>query len=426
MKQDKERAMLIGLGVKQKEPMTEEMLDELAELAQTAGAIVECRAVQNLPRPERSTYLGSGKAEELAALAAELELDLVIFNTGLSPSQLSNLNKIFPCRVIDRNQLILDIFASRARTSEGKLQVELAQLSYMLPRLIGQSEHLSRQGGSAAGGIGTRGPGETKLETDRRILRNRIRALHDEMDQVRKQRVVERRGRQRLKIPTAALIGYTNAGKSTLMNALTEKDFYVADQLFATLDIVTREMYFADGRSALISDTVGFIRDLPTHLIAAFRATLEELAEADVLLHVVDISADHYLEQMQAVRKILDELKNERPILHVFNKADLANAGIIEHARREFEMSVAISAKTGEGLDDLRLLMQQMLYNSSRRYKILLPYQQGALLQRIYNEAFILNRQDVASGVELELESDAVLAERLAPYLINEAVVYVQ
>ena len=412
--QGKEKAMLVA--VFKKAGAHEDQLDELAALAETAGAEVVHQAVQHLPHPDRATYIGSGKTQELAAMAAELELDLVIFNDALSPSQLGKLNDRFPCRVLDRNQLILDIFAQRALSREGRLQVELAQLTYLLPRLAGSTRHLSRQEGR----IGTRGPGESKLEINRRRLRNRIGMLREEIDELRQHRRVQRRRRQRNGIPQAALVGYTNAGKTTLMNALTGSVLLAEDKLFATLDTTTRRCQLDDGRYALLSDTVGFIQNLPSHLVAAFRATLEELEEADLLVHVVDLSREDYREQMEAVQQVLDDLAITRPVLQVFNKLDLLPPGAGEHLLHEYAGSVAIAAEKGLGLEQLLRRMQELLYAERTRYTVLIPYAESSLLEPIYRFAKIFCRSEGAEGATLEIESDAALAERLMKYRIAE------
>ena len=410
----KEMALLVAVAHSSHFGM--ESLDELAELTETAGAEATSRVIQYLPHPNKATYVGSGKVKELVDMVEELELNLVIMNDSLSPVQLSNLGKLFPCRVVDRTQLILDIFAQRALSREGRLQVELAQLSYMMPRLAGSARQLSRLGG----GIGTRGPGETKLESDRRHLRVRIAALQDEIEQLRKQRLEQRKGRRRDSLPQAALIGYTNAGKSTLMNYMTGSDLLVEDKLFATLDTTTRRLLLPDGRYALLADTVGFIRRLPTHLIAAFKATLEELQDADLLLHVVDISDEDYEERMAAVQSVLDELGNNRPLLMVFNKADVACSNVVESLLHTYPGSVAISAKDGDGIEALHNRMQELLYPSRTRYCVLLPYAESALLEPIYASAKILRREDNEQGMTLELESDARLAGRLERFRIAE------
>ena len=413
--QGPEKVLLVAVSTR-KEPVLEEHLNELAALAETAGGVVVERIVQNLPHPERGSYLGSGKIEELISLIPELDIDLVVANASLSPAQIARLSELLPCPVIDRSQLILDIFAKRALSREGKLQVELAQLTYLLPRLAGQTQHLSRLGG----GIGTRGPGETKLEVNRRHLRERIAALREEIDDLKRQRMVQRQGRKREGLPQAALIGYTNAGKSTLMNRLCNADVLVMDQLFATLDTTTRRMMLADGRFALLSDTVGFIRQLPTHLVTAFRATLEELQDADILLHVVDISSEQFAEHMEAVQKILEDLDNDRPLLLVLNKCDSAELSVVNRVMHEYPGSVAISATEDLGIDTLISRLQELLYTGITRYTVLIPYAESRLMDPIYAKARIIRRYEGEQGTMLELESDAILAKRLEAYLLPE------
>ena len=410
-----EKALLVAVGGKQK-PITNDTLDELAALAETAGAEVISRVVQNLPHPDRATYLGSGKVKELVALVEEMQIDIVILDTSLSPIQLRNLGDAFPCKVIDRTQLILDIFAKRALSRDGHLQVELAQLTYLLPRLIGHSRQLSRLGG----GIGTRGPGETKLETDRRNLRRRIAALREDIDELRQQRQIQRQGRKRERLAQVALVGYTNAGKSSLMNLLSGSELLAEDKLFATLDTTTRRFNLLDGRIALLSDTVGFIRNLPTHLIAAFKATLEELQEADLLLHVVDIAAEDYAEQMAAVQSTLEELKIDRPLLVVFNKIDKVSQCPIPSLLHEYPGSIAVSALTGQGSEALLRRIQELLYADRERYTVLIPYDEGALFDPIYLYARVLRREEVPAGTIIELESDTALAGRLRAYRLPE------
>jgi GTP-binding protein HflX len=317
----KERAILVGVGIKgeHRNWSIEGSLDELSQLARTAGAEVVGRMVQNLERPSHSHYLGSGKIEELLALKDTLKYDTAIFNDELRPTQQENLETALEVKVIDRTALILDIFARSARTSEGKLQVELAQHEYMLPRLAGQWSHLERLGG----GIGTRGPGESQIETDRRLIRNRITYIKKQIESVRKHRELYRRKRGQSGTPLIALVGYTNAGKSTLLNTLCKAGVLAENKLFSTLDPVTKRLRMPDGRNILVTDTVGFIHKLPPLIVAAFHATLEELDEADLLLHVVDITSPDAVNQVQTVEKILNQLKlGEKPRITVINKMD--------------------------------------------------------------------------------------------------------
>ena len=344
--QNEERVLLIGV---------DDSLDELAELVCSAGGQVVGSVVQRLERPLAATYIGPGKAQEAKELAWELKADLAVVDDELSPAQARNLEEILEVPVIDRTQVILDIFAQRARTKEGKLQVELAQLTYQLTRLTGSGASLSRLGG----GIGTRGPGETKLETDRRRIRRRIALIRRELEQVRRTRSVQRAGRRRTGLPVIALVGYTNAGKSTLMNALTRAGVLAEDRLFATLDPTIRRVSLGPGRDALLADTVGFLRKLPHQLVAAFRATLEEVQEADILLHVVDASDPNASAQMEAVEAVLDELGVlGKPTVVAFNKLDAAaDPALVEEWARKTPAAAAISAKTGAGLERLRSLL---------------------------------------------------------------------
>ena len=362
-----ERAILVGVEVKGQHNTwaVEDSLEELLLLARTAGAKVVGSMVQRLQRPTPAYYLGRGKLEELNALKDELGYDLVIFDDELSPTQQKNLEDALEVKIIDRTALILDIFANRARTHEGRLQVELAQHEYLLPRLAGQWSHLERLGG----GIGTRGPGESQIETDRRIIRNKIHRLKKEIEGVRKHRALYRRQRNVSGTPVVALIGYTNSGKSTLMNALSDADVFVEDKLFATLDPTTRKISLPDGREFLLTDTVGFIQKLPTALIAAFRATLEELEEADLLLHVVDINHRNAAEQSITVDKILDDLGlGDKPIITVLNKLDLM-AGSEQEMKDSTVMlnkkdAVMISAARKWGLRVLLDTIAEMLFES--------------------------------------------------------------
>jgi GTPase len=344
-----ERAVLVGHAARDRGDLMPS-LDELALLADTAGAKVLDRIVQRRGTIHPATFIGRGKVDEVKEAAEQSEADVAIFNDDLSPPQVRNLEKALGVKVVDRSELILDIFAKRARTRESRLQVELAQLEYQLPRLTGMWTHLERQ----AGGIGTRGPGETQLEVDRRRVRERIATLKRDLEGVERERETQRRRRRREF--RCALVGYTNAGKSTLFNALTRAQVFVENRLFATLDATTRQMVSRDRQVALLTDTVGFIRKLPHHLVASFRSTLAEAVEADLLLHVVDVADPNFPKQMQAVGKVLDDLlENPRPTTLVFNKADLiVDAEMLEGIHARYPESFVLSARTGEGLDELR------------------------------------------------------------------------
>lgn len=388
----RERAFLVGAEIHGKKQILslEDSLTELALLADTAGVDVVGELTQKLHTPNISTYIGPGKVEELKALAEETLAEVVIFDDELSPRHQRELEKSLgkSIRVIDRTALILDIFAQHAHTKEGMLQVELAQYEYNLPRLTRAWTHLERQAGGgggrsgSTGGVGLRGPGETQLEVDRRSIRTRISHIKTELEKVEAHRLRYRAQRKRSRIPTVAIVGYTNAGKSTLLNRLSKADVYAADQLFATLDPTTRRVQLPGDELALITDTVGFIQKLPTALIAAFHATLEEIAEADLLLHVVDISHPNALGQFQAVQETLDEIDASHiPMITALNKADLLrNPENAREVLKEFPKSISISAKTSEGIPDLLHLMREELFESYSPIHVRLPYKQGALI----------------------------------------------
>lgn len=398
----RERAVLAGLSaasMDEHERSTEISMEELQALVDTAGGETIAMVMQNRPTPDPRSFIGDGKVQEMKALITMNDCDLAVFDNELSPSQMRVLSEELGVKVLDRSGLILDIFAQRARTREGQLQVELAQYKYLLPRLTGMWTHLVRQ--TASGGrspIGTRGPGETQLETDRRHIRRKIQKLEEELAAVRKVRNTQRRRREKNSMPVVALVGYTNAGKSTLLNCLTGSDIPANDRLFDTLDTTTRRLRIDETQEVLLSDTVGFIRKLPTHLIEAFKATLEELKYADVLLHVIDISNPEWEEQARVVDTLIRQLGAEgTPCLRVFNKCD-AYIGILPHG----EDVICISAKSGEGADALVKKLADMLDKGKRRVTLELPYSAAGLMDMLKREAAVTNTQYGDDGITVE------------------------
>ena len=377
------RAVLVGLNafsLSREENADEESMEELAALLETAGGETVGVVTQSKDSPDPRTFIGEGKVAEVKELVQATDADLVIFDNPLSPSQQRNLAEELKIGVLDRSALILDIFAQRARTKEGRLQVELAQYKYLLPRLLGMWKHLERQEGA----IGTRGPGETQLESDRRILNRKIAKLESELKDVRRVRATQRERRLKNEVPVAAIVGYTNAGKSTLLNHLTGAEIPANNRLFDTLDTTTRPLEISDTCTVLLSDTVGFIRKLPHHLVEAFKATLEELEYADLLLHVIDSSSPQWREQAEIVEQLIHELGADRtPRIEVFNKCDLWTGDIRPHG----EDRVSISAKTGEGVPELLSAIGKVLDNGARKVTIHLPYDKGGLLDKLYLEA---------------------------------------
>ncbi len=401
--EEAEKVMLISTD-------SDDSLDELASLAETAGAMVITRVLQNRQKPDSATYIGSGKAEELALVCQAMEIDLAILDDELTGAQQRNLENVLGVRVIDRTALILDIFAQRAQSAEGKLQVELAQMKYRLPRLQGMGTALSRLGG----GIGTRGPGETRLEVDRRRIRRRIDDLESQLTEIRKQRDLRRARREKTGQITVALVGYTNAGKSTLLNALSGADVLVEDKLFATLDPVMRQVSLPENRQCLVVDTVGFIRKLPHQLVQAFRSTLEEALYADLLVVVSDLSSPNYAQQRATVFEVLGDLgAGDKPVLEALNKADRVHiTGMIEPAD-----AILISAKEGTGLDALKAGIGKRIAALRHRVELLIPYDRGGALSLIHDRGQVLEEEYTDAGTRVVCLLDATTYQRVKALL---------
>jgi GTPase len=417
-----ERVVLVGVWTEGAISDAQNSLAELAALAETAGSLVLEGLIQRRGRPDPATYIGRGKVGELRDVVLTSGADTVVCDGELSPGQLRNLEQETKVKVVDRTALILDIFAQHAKSREGKAQVELAQLQYLLPRLRGWGEALSRQAGGraggASGGVGLRGPGETKLETDRRRIRTRISRLKRDINAMRTVRTTKRSGRRRRAVPGVAIAGYTNAGKSSLLNRLTGAGVLVEDALFATLDPTTRRAQTADGRVYTLSDTVGFVRHLPHQLVEAFRSTLEEIGEADLVLHVVDGAHPDPAEQVRAVREVLAEVHADKvPELLVVNKTDAAEEETLLRLKRQWPDAVFVSARTGAGIEQLRATVERLLPRPAVEIRVRLPYDRGDLVARVHQRGEVLGTRHTADGTELRVRVDEALAAELAPYL---------
>ena len=411
-----ERAVLVGLNADcftKEQTATDESLEELEALLETAGGFCTGKMLQNRHTPDSHSFIGEGKALEVKMLVEATESTMVVFDNELSPGNIRALEEILGVTVLDRSALILDIFAQRAKTKEGRLQVELAQYKYLLPRLSGMGHSLSRQGG----GIGTRGPGETKLESDRRHIRERIYRLQEELEQVRQVRGVQRERRIKNSIPVVAIVGYTNAGKSTLLNQLTGAGIPANNRLFDTLDTTSRVLSISDHLDVILSDTVGFISKLPHHLVEAFQATLEELEYADLLLHVIDAADEQRDEHVEVVEKLIAKLaKPGTPVLDVYNKADLVSREDIPVG----ENVVAISASLGLGMDRLLAAIEKAVGKALHHVLVRLPYSMGGMVETLHNNAQVQNVDYTAYGIEIDTIVDDILLGRLRNYVIKE------
>lgn len=412
-----ERAILVGLNADcftQEETATEQTLEELDALLQTAGGFCTAKILQNRHAPDSHSFIGAGKAQEVRMLAEATDSTMVIFDNTLSPGNIRALEELIGVTVLDRSALILDIFAQRARTKEGRLQVELAQYQYLLPRLSGMGTSLSRQGG----GIGTRGPGEAQLETDRRHIRERIRRLEEELEQVRRVRGVQRERRKKNAVPVVALVGYTNAGKSTLLNQLTGAGIPANNRLFDTLDTTSRLLKVSDNLEVVLSDTVGFIAKLPHHLVDAFRATLEELEYADLLIHVIDSADPERDAHIAVVDKLISQLaKPGTPVLRCYNKADLA-------AREDIptgEGNVSVSAARGQGMDELLKAIEKGLGKARHAVTLLLPYSLGGQVEVLHDNAQVSRVDYTPEGISIDAVLDDILYGRLREYVVKES-----
>lgn len=409
---EKERCILVSVDTGYFD--AELSINELEQLAETAGAEIYGKMIQKRDKPENTTYIGEGKLYELRDMCKSAEIDLLIFDGELTPSQQRNIEYFTDVRTIDRTTLILDIFALNARTGEGKLQVELAQLKYMLPRLSGKGTSMSRLGG----GIGTRGPGESKLESDRRHIRRRIKSLEDALDNVVKRRALLHKRREKTGVTTVVIVGYTNAGKSTLLNSLTDAGVLTENKLFATLDPTSRALKLPDGRSVILVDTVGFISRLPHSLVESFKSTLEEVVYADLILNVCDASNPDYEQQIEVTLDTIKELgASDKPVLTVFNKCDLTpNLHFFSVDRN----TVRISAKTGEGLPALLEKTASMLENTRRRVKLIIPYSDGNLISRIRNDGELISEEYTPDGIIIDAVLDSGFLNLVKDYIIPD------
>lgn len=394
---------------------TDESIDELGELVKTAGGEVAACVIQNKSDLETATYMGMGKLEEIKTAIDSLEADSIVFDDELSPIQMRNITDILDIKVLDRSMLILDIFAMRAKSGEGKLQVELAQLKYRLPRLRGLGVEMSRTGA----GIGTRGPGETRLESDRRHIRRRISALEEEIRELKKHRELIRSRRKKDGVITAALVGYTNAGKSTLLNTLTNADVFAEDKLFATLDPTSRAITLEDKRQILLVDTVGFIRKLPHHLIEAFKSTLEEAVVADLLLHIIDASGEDVQNQITVVEKVLADIgATGKPVIGVFNKCDRLDSEPVIAGR--FDAKVSISAKHAVNIDEFLHKLAETAPGKKQKIKVCLPYSMGSEVSELHKNQKVLSEEYTDDGTLIELLADSAAYERIKEYVVKE------
>ncbi|MER6914138.1 GTPase HflX [Streptomyces sp. NPDC000594] len=414
-----ERVVLVGVWTSGTVQDSENSLAELAALAETAGAMVLDGVIQRRDKPDPATYIGSGKAQELRDIVLESGADTVVCDGELSPGQLIHLEDVVKVKVVDRTALILDIFAQHAKSREGKAQVALAQMQYMLPRLRGWGQSLSRQmGGGGGGGMATRGPGETKIETDRRRIREKMAKMRREIAEMKTGREIKRQERRRHKVPSVAIAGYTNAGKSSLLNRLTGAGVLVENSLFATLDPTVRRAETPGGRLYTLADTVGFVRHLPHHLVEAFRSTMEEVGDSDLILHVVDGSHPVPEEQLAAVREVIRDVGAiDVPEIVVINKADAADPLVLQRLLRTERHAIAVSARTGEGIAELLRIIDDELPRPSVEIEALVPYTQGGLVARVHSEGEVVSEEHGADGTLLKARVHEELAAALAPYV---------